>query len=114
MISGNRANALRNVVHRSRRFMPSGTVQDIWSSFRPLLQDTNKIDAQEVGCQLSVHILCTYPELPSFGQRAADIGMSAFTVGIQQVHKKRTASHRLARAGGECLLAMRRLLASCD
>eukprot|EP00891_Asterochloris_glomerata_P001540 jgi/Astpho2/1540/fgenesh1_pg.00026_%23_29_t len=47
MISGNRANALRNVVHRSRRFMPSGTVQDIWSSFRPLLQDTNKIDAQE-------------------------------------------------------------------
>ena len=75
MISGNRASALRNVVHRSRRFMPSGTVQDIWSSFRPLLQDTNKIDAQEVGCQLSVHILCPYPDvLLSLCKEVAAVG----------------------------------------
>ena len=65
--------------------MPSGTVQDIWSSFRPLLQDTNKIDAQEVGCQLSVHILCTHPDvlLSSRRKEAADSG----AVGIQQIHR---------------------------
>ena len=64
--------------------MPLGTVQDIWSSFRPLLQDTNKIDAQEVGCQLSVHILCTQPDvLLSLCKEATDSG----AVGIQQVHE---------------------------